>query len=229
MMNEERKIQGYIFDFNGTMFFDGAKHDQAWRRYLEERLGRVITREEFMKYAYGRPNHMILEHFFGRKLSDRERVEASREKEAYYRKLCLEDRDSLHLTRGLPGFLDRLKKAGCPLAIASAANKDNMEFYFSVFHLEQWFDWNRVVYDDGILKGKPEPDYFIEAARRLHLLPKACHVFEDSVSGVLAAHRADAGYITAVYGDSDLNMLMKQKLADAYIRDFESFTAEPVD
>lgn len=229
MAKKAEKIKGYIFDFNGTMFFDGAKHDEAWRSYLENRIGRKIPKEELMEYVYGRPNTEILGHFLGGGLSREEVRLAAGEKEACYRELCLSDPAKLHLAAGLPDFLDRLQEGGYPMAIASAANRDNMDFYFDVFGLERWFPWERVVYDDGTLKGKPAPDYFLEAFQRLHLPPEACHVFEDSLSGVLAAHCAGAGMITAVYGDSQYAMLQKQQLADSYIMDFSSLRASSVD
>lgn len=227
MTKKTEKIQGYIFDFNGTMFFDGAKHDFAWRQYLEEKTGREISREEFMEYAYGRTNAAILAHFLGQDFTEEERLFAAAAKEALYRRLCLKDREGLHLTRGLPAYLDCLKRAGMPVAIATAANRDNMEFYFQVFQLEKWFSWADIVLDDGTVKGKPEPDIYIKAAGLLHLPPKLCHVYEDSVSGVLAAKRAGAGKITAVYGDSDYEMLRAQGLADCYIEDFEKERDNP--
>lgn len=229
MANRKQKIKGCIFDFNGTMFFDGAKHDQAWRSYLKTRIGRDISKAELMAYVYGRPSRMILTHFLGSGLSDAEIAAAADEKESCYRALCMEEAESLHLANGLSGFLDGLQKAGYSMAIASAANKDNMDFYFDVFRLDRWFTWDRVIYDDGTLRGKPEPDYFLEAAKRLKLPPLACHVFEDSVSGLLAANRAGAGWITAVYGDSDYTLLKEQKLADTFIRDYEGLTESFVD
>lgn len=219
-------IKGCIFDFNGTMFFDGAKHDFAWRRYLEQRLGRQVTREELLRYVYGRPSNLILEHFLGTELSQEERLQAASEKEALYRKLCMEDPAGLHLADGLVEYLDELRHQHMQLAIASAANRENIDFYFSVFGLDRWFCREHVVYDDGTLSGKPAPDYFQEASRRLGLPPQACRVFEDSVSGVLAAHRAKIGSIVAVYGDSDAAMLREQGLAQKYIRDFTGMTVE---
>lgn len=90
-----------------------------------------------------------------------------------------------------------------------------------MFQLEKWFCWDDIVLDDGKIRGKPEPDVYIKAARLLHLPPTQCHVYEDSLSGVLAAKRAGAGKITAVYGDSNYEMLRAQGLADCYIEDFE--------
>lgn len=216
-------MQGYIFDFNGTMFFDSTKHDCAWRQYLVKRIGREVSREEFMEYAYGRPNQTILKHFFGRALSEEERLHAVTEKEAMYRRLCMEDRQGLHLAKGLPKLLDKWKAEEIPMAIATAANRDNMEFYFEAFDLKRWFSWDYIVLDDGTLKGKPEPDYYLRASALLHMIPADCHVFEDSLSGVLAAHRAGVGRITAVYGDSDEGLLKEQGIADDYISDFSEY------
>ncbi len=217
-------MKGYIFDFNGTMFFDGAKHDQAWRRFLEEKRGIKITREEFMEYVYGRTGHAILEHFLGKNMSAEEEMQSISEKEMLYRTLCMEDKEHLQLAGGLPEYLNSLRDRKCPMAIATAANRENMEFYFQVFSLEQWFSWDRVLYDDGMQKGKPEPDIYLRAASILGLQPGQCYIFEDSLSGLLSAKRAGAGRIIAVYGDSDYEMLQSQGLADFFIEDFRSMS-----
>ena len=49
-----------------------------------------------------------------------------------------------------------------------------------------WFDV--VLGSDEVKNGKPSPDIYLEAARRLKVDPKACVVFEDSEAGVRAAH-----------------------------------------
>ncbi len=219
-------IKGHIFDFNGTMFFDGAKHDYAWRKYLEQQLGRPVVRVELLQYVYGRPSAEILEHFLGKGLSPEEQQAAAADKEAVYRALCLEDKKGLHLTDGLASYLDVLKQKHAKLTIASAANQENIDFYFKVFGLLRWFDREAVVCDDGTLRGKPAPDYYLEACRRIGLQPCECCVYEDSVSGVLAAHRANVGSIVAVYGDSDETMLRDQGFAKKYIRDFSEMMAE---
>ena len=51
-----------------------------------------------------------------------------------------------------------------------------------------WFD--TVVGSEDTERHKPEPDVFLEAARRLGVEPAACAVFEDSDLGLLAAQRA---------------------------------------
>ena len=52
------------------------------------------------------------------------------------------------------------------------------------------FFGNRITTFEHVARGKPEPDVFIEAARRAGFAPKDCIVVEDSVTGVTAAHRA---------------------------------------
>jgi hypothetical protein len=49
---------------------------------------------------------------------------------------------------------------------------------------------NRITTFEHVARGKPEPDVFIEAARRAGYAPEDCIVVEDSVTGVTAAHRA---------------------------------------
>lgn len=144
----------------------------------------------------------------------------SEEKEAYYRKLCLENRERFHLTEGLIEVLGRAKEMGIPMAIATAANLANIDFYFEYFLLDQWFDRKHVVYDDGTLQGKPDPDIYLRAMEALNMKPEDCVVFEDAVSGVISAHRAGAGKIVGVYGDSSRELLEETKVVDLCICDF---------
>lgn len=215
-------MKAFIFDFNGTMVMDSYMHETAWRHYVEQLCHREVSEEEFKRHVHGKTSAMILEHFLGTgKLTKEEVTAYSEEKEAYYRKLCTENRNKFQLTRGVSEFLDRAKDRGIPMTIATAANLANIEFYFDYFNLEQWFDRETVVYDDATLKGKPEPDIYLCAMEKLAVKPEACIVFEDAVSGVTAALRAGAGKIIGVYGDSSRNMLENAGV-DYCIPDFEN-------
>lgn len=215
-------MQAYIFDFNGTMVMDSYMHETAWRHYVEKLCNREVSEEEFKKHVHGKTSPMILEHFLGKeKLTKEEVVAYSEEKEVYYRRLCLENKEQFHLTPGLQEFLDLAKEQGIPMTIATAANLANVEFYFDYFKLEKWFDMCRVVYDDATLKGKPDPDIYLRAMERLDVKPAACIVFEDAVSGVIAASKAGAGRIIGVYGDSSRVMLEETGVVDVCVQDFE--------
>lgn len=75
------------------------------------------------------------------------------------------------------------------MTIATATVKENVEFYFDVFHLDQWFDFDKVTFDDGSFPGKPAPDIFLIASEKLGLRPEECLVIEDAFSGLTAAKK----------------------------------------
>lgn len=189
--------KGIIFDFNGTMIFDTAIHRRVWHEFIPRHTGRQITDEEIDKYILGRDNKNILTRFLG-SLSDDDVLRLAYEKEAEYRRQCLLDPVRFRLLDGLEELLDRIKDSGTPLTIATGSEILNITFYFEQFGLSRWFDLDRVVYDDGSFPGKPEPDIYLRAAAALGLDPAGCLVFEDSLSGVLAAHNAGIGYVVAI-------------------------------
>lgn len=219
-------MKAYIFDFNGTMVMDSYMHETAWRHYVEVLCGRSVPDEEFIKHVHGKTSAMILEHFLGGKSLSRDEVmRYSEEKEGYYRKLCLEHKDWFHLTEGLVELLNGAKETGVPMAIATAANLANIDFYFEYFLLDKWFNRRHVIYDDGTLQGKPDPDIYLRAMETLAAEPGDCIVFEDAVSGVISAHRAGAGKIVGVYGDSSRELLEETGLVDLCVRDFREYNS----
>lgn len=190
-------VKGIIFDFNGTMIYDSPIHRGVWMDFIPEHGG-VLTEEGFDKRILGRDNAHILVDFFG-ELSEEQIARMTYEKEAEYRRRCVND-PRFRLVDGLEAFLDRLKAAGIPMTIATGSERLNVEFYFSSekLGLERWFDFGKVVYDDCTFPGKPNPDIFLKAAEKLGIPCGECMIFEDSYSGIIAAHRAGAKYIVAL-------------------------------
>lgn len=188
---------GVIFDFNGTMFFDEAFQEMSWRKFVSQKIGRAITDEEFQTYIHGRNTDVSLPYFLNRPLSRQEIETLEEEKEQIYRDLCLKS-DDFRLADGLIDLLDRLKQMGVPMTIATASGWNNVKFFFDHLDLDRWFDLDRVVYNDGTIPGKPEPDLYLLAAAKLQVDIHDCVVFEDSVSGIESAKRAGAGKIIQV-------------------------------
>jgi HAD superfamily hydrolase (TIGR01509 family) len=228
--NKNRKgrrlfMKGIIFDFNGTMFQDSHLHEKAWFFMINKYSSKSITDEEILMNIHGRTNNEILTYFISENLTDQEIGELSFEKEAYYRELCLKNKKELKLTEGLVETLDQLKELGMPLTIATATVKENVEFYFEVFHLADWFDFNNVTFDDGSFPGKPEPNIFIIAAKKLGFEPSECLVIEDAVSGLTAAKKAGIGTIIAIdpFGKNRSLFQEKQLGSGGIITDFTNF------
>jgi HAD superfamily hydrolase (TIGR01509 family) len=74
-------------------------------------------------------------------------------------------------------------------SVASNSPCERVEAALRITHLTRFFG-NRITTFEHVARGKPEPDVFIEAARRAAYAPADCIVIEDSVTGVTAAHRA---------------------------------------
>lgn len=75
-----------------------------------------------------------------------------------------------------------------PIAVASSAHRDVIDAALAALGLGDAFAV--VVSSDDVSHGKPEPDVYLEAARRLRVPPERCLVVEDSRNGVLAARAA---------------------------------------
>ena len=74
-------------------------------------------------------------------------------------------------------------------SVASNSPHERVETALRIARLTRFFG-NRITTFEHVARGKPEPDVFIEAARRAGYAPEDCIVVEDSVTGVTAAHRA---------------------------------------
>lgn len=193
---EDRAV---IFDFNGTMFFDDDKHVISWKAFAKEKYNYDLKDEEFPNHIHGHNNADILHYLTGKTFTPEETLMAATEKELMYQKICEEDKDNLHLVKGLTEFLDLLVKNHIKIGIATASMKPNVDWYIKTFHLAKWFDIENIVYDDNtLIRGKPDPMIYHRAMRKLSVKSDNVMVFEDSPSGIESAYRANASYIVAI-------------------------------
>ena len=75
-----------------------------------------------------------------------------------------------------------------PMAVGSNGHLHNVQMTLQITGLLPLFD--HVVSADSVARGKPAPDVYLEAARRIGIAPADCIVFEDTDEGLEAAHRA---------------------------------------
>ncbi|WP_255489819.1 HAD family phosphatase [Dysgonomonas sp. 25] len=198
MMN--RKYTGVVFDFNGTLFWDTPLHNKAWNIFLKEH-NLYLSDDDFFRVIHGKTNKDILKELFGEDISDAKVVAYTGEKEALYRQLCL--KTEIRLAPGVESFLDCLRDKNVPFTIATASGKENLNFYFEHLPLKKWFDLDKVVYDDGTMRGKPHPDLYEKAMKLIGIQPEEVTVFEDANMGLLAAKNAGAGNIIVVNSNDD--------------------------
>jgi len=193
-------IKGAIFDFNGTLFWDTAFHDLAFDIFLEKHNIQLTGKEKRIK-IHGQTNPDIMRSIFGVQLTEKEINDYSQDKELIYRQLCIND---LKFAPGAEDLFDFLKANNIPFTIASSSGIENISFYFANMQLDRWFSLDKVVYNNGTFRGKPYPDGFLAAAKKLHVRPEECVIFEDSVAGIEAAESTGAGkiYIVNSYGEN---------------------------
>lgn len=216
------KYKGIIFDFNGTLFFDSDKHEKAWNEMSKQLRGKILTDDEIKLKIHGRNNTAILKYLCDDKIKENQILELSDKKEEFYRNLCLEDLENFHLVDGAEEFLDFVSENNIPRTIATSSGLVNLNFYIDNLKLEKWFDIDSLVYDDGTIKGKPSPDIYLKAAKKINLEPKECIVFEDAVSGIESAFNAGIGKIIAIADDSHKEEYKNFKGVNYTIKDFSN-------
>ncbi|MBR6098773.1 HAD family phosphatase [bacterium] len=220
-MHEQYK--GIIFDFNGTLFFDSEKHLEAWRDFSAKLRGTPFTDEEMRHHMFGRTNKDIIAYAIGKEPSAELVEKLAKEKEGLYRECCKAEGDNCKLAPFAEDFLDYLKENNIQRTIATMSEWDNVEFYIEHFKLEKWFDLDKIVYSDGKIKGKPAPDIYEIAAKKLNLPPEECVVVEDAVSGIESAHAAGIGKIVAIASMEPVELYKKMPAVNTIIKDFHDF------
>lgn len=213
-------MKGIIFDFNGTLFWDSQLHIDAWIEYSSKIREKPFTVDEMLHHMFGMTNKDILTYALGEVPDDAFVEKIAQEKEAHYRNMCLNKPDEFKLAPYAETFLDYLKANNVPIAIATMSEWCNVEFYIKEFGLLKWFDEDKIVYSDGTLPGKPAPDIYLLAAKRLGLAPNECVVFEDALSGIEAARQAGAKEIIAVASREPIEFYKNVKGVSKIITDF---------
>lgn len=216
-------VKGVIFDFNGTLFYDTPQQEKAWREFAWQNFRRDISDQEFKELVHGRNTDFTLEYLAGRNLSKAEADAYVKAKETVYIDICENDPQNTHLNSGAERLLDELKARNFPLAIATAAPKINVDYYIERFNLERWFPLDKIIYNNGTIKGKPAPDFYLKAAKALQLNTQDCLVFEDAISGIQAAYNANIGKIVAIITTNMVEKLRHIAELYAVIDSFDNF------
>lgn len=97
-------------------------------------------------------------------------------------------RDGLPLKAGTLELLDALRAADCPMAIVTSSSRHNAEEHLALAGIRTRFD--TILTRDDVAQGKPDPELYLLATKRLGLRPQACVAVEDSNPGIAAAHAA---------------------------------------
>ncbi|MGQ9455900.1 MAG: beta-phosphoglucomutase [Armatimonadota bacterium] len=184
-------VVAVIFDLDGVIVSTDECHYEAWKRLADEegipfdrqtnnRL-RGVSRMESLE--------IILEKA-PREYSGEEKIVLAERKNDYYKQL-LNSLDPCNILPGALGLINALKKQGIRIAIGSSSK--NCRTILDRVGLTHMFD---VIVDGNcISKSKPDPEVFLEAAKRLGVSARHCVVIEDAEAGVQAALAANMAVI----------------------------------
>ncbi|MCC6547512.1 HAD family phosphatase [Candidatus Sumerlaeota bacterium] len=182
--------KAFIFDGDGVVFDTEELSILAFRR-VARHYGAVYAREQCGKFI-GCGTQVALGFIrddFGIEIDPDDYVSR---RDAMYETCCAEVAGP-HAMRGVIDTLNWLDAKGIPYGMASSASPAKLQFNLEKTGLLPRFTVR--VNGDEVRRGKPAPDIFEEAARRLMVAVKDCIVVEDSVNGLKGALTAGAGVI----------------------------------
>ena len=186
-------LRAIIFDFDGVIVDTERFHFQALQRVLEQE-NISITWEEYTKNYLAMDDKNCFRTIFSRQGRDvtPQMLQDLTERKATY--FFSDAADSVSLFPGVESFIHQAAQKN-PLAIASGALREEIEFILAKVELGEYF--RVVVAAEDVQKGKPDPEAYLTALDRLNRLgsgtpvaPSECLVIEDSRHGVAAATAA---------------------------------------
>ena len=176
---------GAIFDWDGVIIDSSSHHEESWER-LSREIGKPLPPGHFKK-GFGRKNEFIIPEIleWTRETAEIERF--SLRKEALYREVVAER--GVEALPGVRAWLERLHEARVPCVIGSSTHRANIEISLDLLGLGDCFA--AIVSAEDVTRGKPDPQVFLTAAKKIARPPGRCVVFEDALVGIEAAHAGD--------------------------------------
>lgn len=207
-------IKAIIFDFDGTlvdsMWIWAAVDDLYMDKY------NLAIPEGFHEAIEGMSYTETAQYFLNKFPSLQKTVE---EVKSEWLQMTLEKyANEVQLKEGALEFITTQKKRGMKLGIATSNSNILVDAALRALGIDKIFDV--VCTACEVCAGKPAPDVYLRAAKRLHVPPQHCLVFEDVPMGILAGKNAGM----SVCGVDDLCSRVqeqkKKELADYYIKNY---------
>jgi HAD superfamily hydrolase (TIGR01509 family) len=175
-------IEAVVFDLDGVLLQSEEVWDAVRERYVRERGGRYDEEVQRAMMGMSAPEWSAYLHEDAGVPDEPDTINdavVERMLDAYRRRLPL-----------LPGAVEAVRRAAAafPLALASSSNRAIFEEALQLAGIEKCF--RATVSSEEVARGKPAPDVYLEAARRLEVRPEQCAAVEDSHAGIRSAEAA---------------------------------------
>ena len=180
---DKSNTKAVIWDMDGVIADTAPYHFKAWQHVFYKK-GVSFTEDDFRR-NFGQRNDTIIRNVLGEEISQDEIGVIASEKEEDFRQRVSQN------IKPLPGAIELiklLKEHGFSLALASSAPVENIQLIIRGLGINNCFQV--IVSGREVREGKPSPQGFLLAAKKLDVSPGNCIVIEDAVAGVAAAKRA---------------------------------------
>jgi len=174
-------VKGVVFDCDGTLADSMPLHWRAWRVVLG-RYRLHLPEERFYSLG-GVPSQDILRMLSAEQGIALDPLAVAREKEAEYLPLIAQVGPINAVVR-----IARQNYRKIPMAVASGGTRKVIEQVLDHLGIHRLFQ--AIVTSEDVLKQKPAPDIFLEAARRIAVAPQFCRAYEDTDLGMQAIRAA---------------------------------------
>ncbi len=183
------RLQDYtaiLFDCDGTLADTMPAHYRAWLHVTNHHGLRFD--EDYFYALGGRPTRDILATLATEASIEIDLDQASEMKEAAFL-------EQVKHVKAIDPVIAAVRRAHghVPVAVVTGGYHDVCEKILLQIGVREFFDC--IVASEDTSRHKPEPDPFLEAARRLGVTPKGCLVWEDSDLGIESARRAGMSWI----------------------------------
>lgn len=197
---------------DGVLVDSNPFHVEKWKALLAAR-NIAFDPQELPRQILGQRNDHAFRLFFGSDLSAEETKRLGAELEAQFREVF---RPHARPLAGLRGLMRELREKDIPMAVASSAMRENVEFVIEALGLAECF--RVVVNGDQVRHPKPDPEIYLKVSDLLGVSPENCVAFEDSFVGIEAAKGAGMKCvaIASTFPASDL----RQTQADRVVTNF---------
>jgi beta-phosphoglucomutase family hydrolase len=212
------EIEAVIWDLDGVLANTASYHLSAWQEIFSKR-GVKFTEEDFRR-SFGQRNDTIIKNTLGEQTTQGEIEAIAEEKEATFRRMIGQK------IKPFPGAVElvySLRRQGVKLAIASSTPIENIRLITSSLGVANCFQ--AIVTGHDVTEGKPSPQVFLLAAKRLGAEPENCIVIEDAVAGVTAAKRAGMHCVAVTSTRSRQSL----KQADLIVRTLEEISIKDLE
>jgi len=180
----QKTTSAIIFDMDGLMFDTESISLRSWHD-VGRAFGVEITDEHIIPLC-GLPTPKFLDTLAEKLPPDADMGAMHDHSRSYIHKTL--ERDGVPLKPGLIELLTALRERGTPTAVATSTDREAALWMLERAGVRKYF--SAVICGDEIENGKPNPDIYLAAARKLGVQPHLCVALEDAPIGATAAVRA---------------------------------------